>query len=109
MSTLEPEEAVTAVVEDGTVNGTEKTLEVVEEAQQEQQRREPEQGDAGDAPALSLEEKGPQYEVRVTDPSRECRSRHFSLDQAGGDDNNATDTSSSGSSSSNNTETGGAD
>jgi hypothetical protein len=111
VSTLEPEEAVTAVVEDGTVNGTEKTLEVVEEVQQEQQRREPEQGDAGDAPALSLEEKGPQYEVRVTDPSRECRSRHFSLDQAGDDDNNATDTSSSGSSSSssNNTETGGAD
>lgn len=109
MSTLEPEEAVTAVVEDGTVNGTEKTLEVVEEVQQEQQRRESEQGDAGDAPALSLEEKGPQYEVRVTDPSRECRSRHFSLDQAGDDDNNATDTSSSGSSSSNNTETGGAD
>ena len=106
---MEPEEAVTAVVEDGTVNGTEKTLEVVEEVQQERQRREPEQGDAGDAPALSLEEKGPQYEVRVTDPSRECRSRHFSLDQAGDDDNNATDTSSSGSSSSNNTETGGAD
>jgi hypothetical protein len=65
---LEPEEVVTAVVEDGTVNATEETPEVVEEAQQEQQRHEPEQGDAGDAEALSLEEKVAQYEVRVTDP-----------------------------------------
>jgi hypothetical protein len=68
VSTLEPEEAVTAVVEDGTVNGTEKTLKVVEEVQQEQQGQEREQGDAGDAAALSLEERVAQYEVRVTDP-----------------------------------------
>jgi hypothetical protein len=67
VNTLEPEEAVTAVVEDGTVNGT-KTLEVVEEVQQEQQGQEPEQGDADDAAALSLEERVAQYEVRVTDP-----------------------------------------
>jgi hypothetical protein len=68
VSTLEPEKVVTAVVEDGTVNATEETLDVVEEVQQEQQRQEPEQGDAGDAAALSLEEKVAQYEVRVTDP-----------------------------------------
>jgi hypothetical protein len=67
VNTLEPEEAVTAVVEDGTVNGTEKTLEVVE-VQQEQQGQEPEQGDPDDAAALSLEERVAQYEVRVTDP-----------------------------------------
>jgi hypothetical protein len=67
VSTLEPEEVVTAVVEDGTVNATEETLDVVK-VQQEQQRQEPEQGDAGDAAALSLEEKVAQYEVRVTDP-----------------------------------------
>ena len=67
MSTLEPEEVVTAVVEDGAVDATEETLELVKE-QQEQHRQEPEQGDAGDAAALSLEEKVAQYEVRVTDP-----------------------------------------
>ena len=65
---MEPEEVVTAVVEDGTVNATEETLDVVEEVQQEQQGQGPEQGDAGDATALSLEEKVAQYEVRVTDP-----------------------------------------
>jgi hypothetical protein len=68
VSTLEPDEVVTAVVEDGIVNATEETLEVLEEVQQEQQRQEPEQGDAGDAAALSLEEKVAHYEVRVTDP-----------------------------------------
>jgi hypothetical protein len=64
---LEPE-VVTAVVEDGPVNATEETLDVVEEEQQEQHRQESEQGDASDAAALSLEEKVAQYEVRVTDP-----------------------------------------
>lgn len=67
MSTLEPEEVVTAAVEDEAVNATEETLGVVKD-QQEQHRQEPEQGDAGDAAALSLEEKVAQYEVRVTDP-----------------------------------------
>ena len=67
MSTLEPEEVVTAVVKDGAVNATEEILEVVKE-EQEQHREEPEQGDAGDAAALSLQEKVAQYEVRVTDP-----------------------------------------
>jgi hypothetical protein len=66
VSTLEPEEVVTAVVEDGRVNGTEKTLEVVE-VQQEQQGQEREQGDADDAAALSLEERVAQLELRVTD------------------------------------------
>jgi hypothetical protein len=102
---LEPEEVVTAVVEDGTVNATEEALEGVE-VQQEQQGQEPEQSDAGDAAALSLEEKVAQLEVRVTDPE-ENMEVGTSLHQAGGDDNNATDTS--GSSSSNNTETGGAE